>query len=167
MYILVIRHAIAEDREVFARTGEDDALRPLTKAGRRKMRRAAAGLRTVVPDLAQIATSPLTRAVETGQILARKYHGVPTPQIPQLAPGKPLADLLSWLQQQPSDAVVALVGHEPHVGLFTSWMLTGLQESFLLFKKGGACMLQCEGEIKPARAKLMWFLKPGQLRSMA
>ena len=31
MELVVVRHAIAEDREAFARTGKDDAARPLTR----------------------------------------------------------------------------------------------------------------------------------------
>jgi len=30
MDLLIVRHAIAEDREEFARSGKDDVLRPIT-----------------------------------------------------------------------------------------------------------------------------------------
>ena len=43
MKLLLIRHAIAEEREDFARTGKDDRLRPLTDEGRKKMKQAARG----------------------------------------------------------------------------------------------------------------------------
>jgi hypothetical protein len=33
-------------------------------------------------------------------------------------------------------------------------------------KKGGACLLKIEGELRPARAKLQWHLKASQLRDM-
>ena len=42
--LLLIRHAIADDRATFARTGRPDRERPLTAEGRRKMRSAAARL---------------------------------------------------------------------------------------------------------------------------
>lgn len=167
MKLLVIRHAIAEDRETFAETGEEDGLRPLTKSGRRKMRQAAKGLHQLVPALTVLVTSPLTRAVQTGQIVASRYPGVKTLHIAQLTPRKPLQSLAQWLQSQPGDATVALVGHEPHLGVFVSWMLTGLQESFIVLKKGGACLLEVEGEVKAGRAKLHWLLKPSQLRRLA
>ena len=63
MRLLLIRHAIAEEREDFARTGKDDGLRPLTDDGRKKMKQAARGLRGLVPDIDLLATSPLTRVV--------------------------------------------------------------------------------------------------------
>ena len=75
MQVLVVRHAIAEQREEFARTGKDDSQRPLTHDGRRKMRRGAVGLRAVVPAIDVLATSPLLRAVQTAEILAAVYNG--------------------------------------------------------------------------------------------
>jgi phosphohistidine phosphatase len=167
MKILVIRHAIAEDRETFAETGEEDGLRPLTKPGRRKMRLAAKGLHSLVPKLSVLATSPLTRAVQTGQIVASRYSGLKTLHIAHLTPRKPVQALAQWLQTQPGDATVAVVGHEPHLGVFVSWMLTGLQESFVVLKKGGACLLEVDGEVKAGRAKLHWLLKPSQLARLA
>lgn len=167
MKVLLIRHAIAEDREVFARSGKPDAERPLTREGRRKMRRAARGLRTLVPKLDALAASPFARAAETGDLVAEAYgDGLRVATCAPLTPGKPLPALIHWLRHQPPAATVALVGHEPHLGTFASWLLTGLQESFLPMKKGGACLLEFEQEVKPGRALLRWALRPGQLRQL-
>ena len=51
MQLLVIRHAIAEDREVFGNEGRPDSDRPLTEYGRRRMRKNARGLRRISPRL--------------------------------------------------------------------------------------------------------------------
>jgi phosphohistidine phosphatase len=167
MKLLVIRHAVAEDRGEFARSGHDDAQRPLTKQGQKRMRRGAKGLLRLVPTIDMLASSPLTRAVQTAEIVADVFDGLTLIQIGQLAPGKTPAVLLQWIGKQTPEATIALVGHEPHLGVFVSWMLTGLQESFITFKKGGACMLELDGEIKAGRAKLLWLLKASQLRDLA
>ena len=78
-----------------------------------------------------------------------------------------MSALLNWLQQQSADSTVALVGHDPHLGTFVSWMMTGLQEPFVAFKKGGACLLHIDGEVRAGRAKLMWLLKSSHLRKLA
>jgi phosphohistidine phosphatase len=167
MKLLVIRHAIAEDRDEFAKTGEEDGLRPLTKVGKKKMRSAANGLIRIVPELHVLATSPLTRAAQTADIVAEAYGRLrPSPQA-ALAPGKKPSAILAWLQDQRPDLTIAIVGHEPDLGLFVSWMLTGLQESFLEFKKGGASLLDLGENPKPGRAKLVWVMKPSQLRALA
>jgi phosphohistidine phosphatase len=173
MRVLLIRHAIAEDRAVFAKTGQDDGLRPLTRVGRRKMRRAARGLLQTVPRIDLLATSPLKRAVQTADLVADAYglqarggkgKRLRTAHVAALAPGKPPKDLLHWLQGQPADVTVALVGHEPDLGTFASWLLTGLQESFVPMKKGAACLLEFKKDVKAGRAELLWAMKPSQLR---
>lgn len=166
MRLIIIRHAIAEDRETFARTGRPDALRPLTKEGRRKMHRVARGLRRLEPNLPLLATSPLTRAMQTAKIVARRYKNLKPVQIAPLSPRKPLPLLLEWLQKNAAQDCIALVGHEPHLSTFIGWMLTGLKESFITFKKGGVLAIDFESEIKPGRGKLLWSLKPSQLRDL-
>jgi 8-oxo-dGTP diphosphatase len=79
--LLLIRHAIAEDRETWP--GEDDAQRPLTKAGRRQARRIADIVREMIADLddagrgiVALRSSPVLRCVDTIAPLAKKV-GVP------------------------------------------------------------------------------------------
>lgn len=164
--VLVIRHGIAVEPVDFAKSGEPDAQRPLTKPGKRKMRRAARGITRLVPQLDALATSPLTRAIQTADIVAAEYNDISPVHVPGLAPGKSLGLTLTWLQQQKSGGTVAIVGHEPHLGQFVSWVLTGLRESFVDVKKGSACLVEFADEIKPGHAKLLWALRPGQLRAI-
>src|SRR5438270_12319073 len=97
MRLLVVRHAIAEDREAFARSHKDDAARPLTPDGRRKMERAALGLKELVPELELLAASPYKRAIETAEIIAHA-HGAPRVQrVPEPPPGAGSARVLGWL----------------------------------------------------------------------
>ena len=52
MKLLLVRHAIAEDTETFnAAGGGSDALRPLTEAGRKKMRKGANRLRSQIKQI--------------------------------------------------------------------------------------------------------------------
>jgi phosphohistidine phosphatase len=161
MNLLIIRHGIAEDGE-----GIEDAQRQLTRQGRKRMKQSARTLRKLVPHIDVAATSPLVRAAQTGEILASRYEGLVPAPIAPLSPGKSPIALLHWVQKQPAAATIALVGHEPALSTFASWMLTGLQESFIELKKGSACMLQLDGEIRAGRAKLQWLLKSSQLRAM-
>jgi phosphohistidine phosphatase len=168
MTLLVIRHAIAEDRKDYARRtkGADDGLRPLTKDGRRRMRRGAKGLKALVKDVDVLAASGLTRAQQTAAILAEHYPKAKIVRLAELSPNKSVRQLLSWLQGQKSDLTIAVVGHEPHLSTFVSWALTGLQESFIELKKGAACLIRFDEDLKPGQAKLIWALTPSQLRSL-
>ncbi|HEV2736533.1 MAG TPA: phosphohistidine phosphatase SixA [Longimicrobiaceae bacterium] len=167
MQLLVIRHAIAEDREEFAVSGQDDDLRPLTREGRRRMRRAARGLRGLVPELGILAASPLLRAAQTADILSDAYGGLERATWPELAPGVHPSMLVDRLRSLRAErGPVAVVGHEPDLGELVSWLLSGRTPSFVDLKKGAACLLEFEGPPDPERARLLWLLAPGHLRRL-
>jgi phosphohistidine phosphatase len=168
MRLLIVRHAIAVDRERFAETGEPDDARPLTAKGRRRMRRGARGLRRIVPHLDALAASPLPRAWETAEIIARAYRRRthPPASLDALAPDTPLEAARDWLRAQPRGATVAIVGHEPHLSTFAAWLLTGRKAPLFELAKGGACLLAFEDEIAESRARLCWLLRAGQLRRL-
>lgn len=164
MRILLIRHGVAEVANGSSRSAEKDAQRPLSKVGRKKMRKAARGILRLAPKPDLIAASPLTRAAQTAEIVAEEYPGIRTLQIAALSPRKPTADLLEWLAAHPPKTTVALVGHEPSLSTFLCLLLTGLEESFLELRKGGAALVEMPDPPAAGRGKLLWLLKPSQLR---
>ncbi|HEX8914762.1 MAG TPA: histidine phosphatase family protein [Humisphaera sp.] len=168
--VLVIRHGVAADVSEFAKTGSPDADRPLTKSGRKRMRRGAKGLVALLPELGSIATSPLTRAAETAEIVAAAYakagEKLDVTRLSALAPGKSVNLLLGWLGDRPRGEVAAVVGHEPHLGLFVSWALTGLRESFVELKKGAAVLIEFPDEVRAGHARLVWSLRSKHLRAI-
>ena len=166
MRLLMIRHAIAEEREDFARTGKDDNLRPLTDEGRKKMKQNARGLKKLVPEIDLLATSPLTRAAQTGAILDSVFGGLSEVEVEELAPDAAPREFLRWLRKQKGDCV-AVVGHEPSISSILSWLLTGGERRILAFRKGGACLLDFPDEVAAGGAILLWALTPAQLRRLA
>jgi phosphohistidine phosphatase len=163
MEILIVRHGKAEERALH----RGDAGRRLTPAGRRDMARVAKGIADLVPRLAVIATSPLVRAQETAAILARRYDGMNVAELSALAPGAAPAAIAEWLGDQPADAVIALVGHEPDLGLLASYLVSGAKRSFMPLKKAGACLIECGGAPVPGAGQLRWMLPPKVLRALA
>lgn len=166
MRLLVIRHAVAEDRDAFAVTGQPDAQRPLTDEGRKKMKAAARGLHGVVPKLDVLATSPLLRAAQTAEIVSREYGGVETRTVNELSPERRPDELLGWLRGHQLGDTVAIVGHEPHLGFLAGWLLTGRNDSFVEFKKGGAVLLEFDDPPAGGNAVLSWALPPRLLRAL-
>ncbi|MFZ5623837.1 MAG: SixA phosphatase family protein [Gemmatimonadota bacterium] len=167
MRLLLIRHAIAVEREEFASTGEDDSLRPLTREGRFKMRRAAAGLKRTVSRLDLLATSPWVRAVQTAEIIAKAYRGLAFEETDVLLPAASNAAFLEWLAPRTDHEYVAAVGHEPHLGRLASWLLAGTDTSFIQLRKGGAICIEFGDEVGRAKGLLAWSLPPAELRKMA
>jgi phosphohistidine phosphatase len=174
MNLLVIRHAIAEDKAAFAASGRSDDQRPLTEAGRTKMRRGAEGLRVVSPLLAVLASSPLVRARETAEIVAPIFKVPRVEIVDALRPERPFDELLAWLrrrippnEEEDSDATIAIVGHEPHLSGLITWLMTGGKDSRVELKKGAACLLRFDRAPAAGEAMLRWSLTPAQLRDLA
>jgi phosphohistidine phosphatase len=163
--LLVVRHAIAEDAAEYARNHPDDAGRPLTSEGKKKMKRVVEALRTLVPEIQLLATSPFTRAVQTAEILAATY-GLDPVVVPVLAPAQSADDVTRWLLGERRHDTVAIVGHEPGLGRVTSWLLAKSERSFIEIKKGAALLLSFPDAVDAAAATLLWSLTPAQLRGL-
>ncbi|MBA2358600.1 MAG: histidine phosphatase family protein [Actinobacteria bacterium] len=120
MRLYLVRHAEAAP-------GEPDALRPLTAAGREAARAlgkqlAAEGLR-----LDAVLTSPLLRARQTGEALARAAGIASTPD-DRLAPGATAADVRAAVAGRGD--VVAVVGHQPDCSSIASALTGGPEPPF-------------------------------------
>jgi len=167
MELLVVRHAVAEEREEFAKTGKDDSERPLTPDGRRKFEKGARGLRELVDGIDLLATSELVRATQTAEIVNAAWDGkLRTVRIRELAPEADPAELMTWLRRQRAKGCVAVVGHEPHLSRFVEHALAGGAAQFVDLKKGGACLLDLGTSPQAGRAALRWLLTAGQLRRL-
>lgn len=166
MQLLVIRHAIAQEREEFAATGRDDSERPLTAEGRDKLRRGLPGLRRMVPRIDLLASSPFTRARETAELVGEAYGIDEIKTVDALVPDGALQDVQSWLQRRSSAKVVAIVGHEPQLGELVTWLMSGLREGRVEMKKAGAALIEFDGQPGPGVGVLRWLLTAGQLRDL-
>ena len=165
MKLVIVRHADAGDKEEFAKTGEPDELRPLSDKGRKQMTSAVEGLRTLVPKCDLIATSPYVRAVQTAEIVSDAY-GVGAEETATLEPGAAPDDFVHWLRNRDADVVI-IAGHEPDLGELTTWLMTGASESHVEFKKGGACLLEFDGQVKRGGGVLRWLMGPKELAALA
>jgi phosphohistidine phosphatase len=167
MQLLIVRHAIAEDRVQHAAHGRNDDERPLTAKGAERMRQAAAGLKRLVPRVDVLGSSPLRRAQQTAAIVQDALDA-PKPMFrDELLPAQGPGALAEWLGFLPADAVVGIVGHEPHLSELVGWLTTGETRSLVELKKGSACLLEISGRPQAGSAVLRWLLTPRQLRLLA
>ena len=166
MQLLIIRHAIAEEREDFAETGAPDDDRPLTSFGRRRMRRNADGLRRIAPPIDLLASSPLARAQQTARIVADRFGFEAVETVEALRPDAPIKTFSAWLARQDGDSTIAIVGHDPHLSTALTWMLSGVEEPRVTLRKGGVAMVMFAQKPAAGRGTLLWLLTPAQLRSL-
>lgn len=156
MQLFLVRHAIAAD----STPERPDASRPLTAEGREKFKQAVRGARALGWRFDHLYHSPLTRAVQTAELLAPLVTG-PTTALPDLARA-PDEEMLAHIEGKSA----ALVGHEPHLGALLAWLVTGdpgRGERFC-FKKGGVAVLV--GEPRPGAMTLEGLITPRILRRL-
>jgi phosphohistidine phosphatase len=167
MDLLIVRHGVAEDKEAFAKTGKSDDARPLTDKGRKKMKRAARGLCSIVPQIGLLVTSPLTRARETAAYVAGVYDMDASETAEVLRPDASFDAFIEWLRPRASKSPVCIVGHEPHLSGLATWLMSGAKESRMELTKGGACMLSFDGTPKRGGATLCWLMTSKQLEAIS
>lgn len=119
--LVIVRHAEAA-------AGEPDELRPLTPEGREAARQlgerlAAEGIR---PDA--VLSSPLLRARETAQELARPAGLAPEPD-ERLAPGATAESVKAAASERGGETVL-VVGHQPDCSQIAAALTGGPEPSF-------------------------------------
>jgi phosphohistidine phosphatase len=119
MRLYLVRHAEAAP-------GHPDELRSLTPAGRAAARALGERLRAE-SRVDAVLTSPLLRARETGDAIARELGLEPKPT-DLLAPGATEADLLEAADGR--GEVVVVVAHQPDCGLIAAALAGGEPPAF-------------------------------------
>lgn len=164
MDLLIVRHAIAFERD--RHRWREDAERPLSPAGMRRARKAAAGLKELTKPPQRVLTSPLVRARQTALILT-EIAGWPTAEeTPELAPGEPAIPVLSLLAKDRSK-LTAVVGHQPGLGhLLAACLIGGGGALPIEMKKNAVACVSFEGAPRAGHAALKWLATPRMLRAL-
>ena len=139
-----------------------DAARPLTSKGIKRTRQLANALRQMEISFGVIFSSPLVRARQTAEIVARSLKLEKQLRLTNhLAPGGAFVDMLAQIENARATVpAILLVGHEPYLSGLISLLCTGGPSLALEMKKGGLCRLEVAA-IKAGRcATLEWLLSP-------
>ena len=164
MDLLIVRHAIAFDRD--RHRWHEDAARPLSPAGIRRARKAAAGLKKLSPRPQRLLTSPLVRARQTAQILTEVAGWPAAEEAPELSPGEPALAILDLLAKDRS-RLTAVVGHQPDLGQLLAACLLGDGSSLPIeMKKNAVACVSFDGKPRAGHAALKWLATPRMLRAL-
>ena len=158
--IILLRHGIAEEKSA---DGTDEA-RKLTAEGRARMREVARGLAELFPKLDAIYTSPLIRAVETAQAVAKAYgKEVKIHTAGQLTPGSDAKAFRALLAEAPHRRAV-YVGHEPTLtNFFLALLGVRKPKGVVELKKGGCYVVSIAAD---GAVSLEYVLAPRVLRRL-
>ena len=160
--LFLIRHAIAEDREDFKKTGLADDERPLTVHGKKRMHKIAKKLHALYPEITTFLQSPLVRSQQTTQILRRYYSTSLCHTIAELSPGASPEKLLKTLKDH-KGSTLAVVGHEPNLSHLLQVLISHSTDSdeaqprLAPLKKGG---IACLDNSSTHSMRLLWLVTP-------
>ncbi|MEZ4552637.1 MAG: histidine phosphatase family protein [Dehalococcoidia bacterium] len=163
--LYLVRHAVAMERDPVV--WPVDAGRPLTTQGAARFRRAARGLRLLVPHVDRVLSSPYARAWATARIL-HEETGWPEPEscLPLTSPD--YEGVLAAIAKRPGLRAVGLVGHEPHLSGLAAWLLAGAGPPVTIeMKKGAVAHIEVGAPTPGTAAVLRWLLPPRVLRRLA
>jgi len=148
MNLYLIRHGIAVERGIYT----NDYERPLTEKGKQKTTQVAQKLAQMGLKFDLILTSPLIRALQTAQILQKAGLSDLLETDMSLTPDGNLETWLNWWQQSKYNqgvSQIALVGHQPNLGLWTQKLVFGESKEQIIVKKAGIIGLKIPTKINP------------------
>lgn len=161
MILYVMRHAEAVD-------GNDDLQdewRYLTENGRQAAKKICASIAKTGPKPRLTISSPLTRAVQTAEIMAEKAcrkNVVVASRL--LLPGADIGGIVEHLKGCKDAKRVMLVGHEPQLGSLVANLL-GCEDGVVSLKKGACVSLKLDPDKNDKSAAFLWYLSPGKKRT--
>ena len=158
MVVYVMRHAEAvEENDTL-----QDEWRYLTEKGRSAAEKMSSSIAKFGPKPRLTISSPLTRAVQTAEIIAEKAcrkNVVVASAL--LLPGADIDALAAYLKECADAKRVMLVGHEPQLGALLANLL-GCEDGTVSLKKGACVALELNPEKSDKKAGFLWYLAPGR-----
>ena len=148
MKLCFLRHGEAD----WPNWDKPDNERPLTERGRKEMKRVAKFLDRLKFSADAILTSPLPRASQTAEIVAKRL-GIELKTDPALAHGFNVARLRRLLGNAEADCVM-VVGHEPEF----SEVIKDLTGGEIQLSKAGVALLEVNRGC--TSGKLIWLFPP-------
>jgi phosphohistidine phosphatase len=156
MDIYFLRHASAGDNK--APTPQEDEKRPLDAKGieqSKQMGRLLAAL-DLRPDA--FISSPLTRAVQTAELVAEQLKGGSSITLDDaLRPEASYEQFQDLLQHYARQKTIIVTGHNPNQSEFLSFLISGgTAKSAVELKKGAVAKV----DYKQGKATLHWCITP-------
>jgi len=157
MRVYLMRHGPAASQGAW--TGEDDH-QTLTAEGRDSVDAVAEQLVLRGVALDRLVTSPLTRARETAEIVAKRLGAADRLEVDsRLQPGFDFEDLASILSEHPHAEALMFVGHQPDMSAVISRLIGG---GSVQCQKGAVARVDLFSVEEPG-GSLAWLLAPASL----
>lgn len=159
MNVYLFRHGIALDIGENGISSDED--RELSKEGTDKTKKITSALTKIKCSPKRIISSPLTRARQTAQIAAEAF-GLKVEVSEIMNVSSPVKTTIQWLCKQPDEDIM-LTGHNPHMEILASCLISGDDMADIRLKKASICKISFNGKVNPEEGRLEFLMQPAQL----
>jgi phosphohistidine phosphatase len=164
MNIYLIRHTEAVP---VGGTIARDADRTLSARGEADAALMGEALARIDPGLDVVVTSPLARAVRTGEIIGSKITHHPVLHVSEhLAPGFHHRTLMQELVSLGGGGSIIAVGHQPDLTNFISFFIAGSSYAAIAMETGAIAHIAMRPDGSRSEAHLRWILTPDIVKSL-
>lgn len=157
--LLFLRHGIAEEKSA----DKPDEERSLTSEGHGEMMKIAQGVETIFPRAQSIWSSPLLRATQTAQWVAKAFRQRIKIQTTDALRSEASPKELVQFLEEVKDRRIILVGHEPNLTKNVMSLTHLANTSGVELKKGGCYEVRLRED---GIAILEWLLSPRILKRL-
>jgi phosphohistidine phosphatase len=164
--LYVLRHGEAGKR---LPAGSNDSERALTVTGKQEIEKIAEALQELGIKFDFIATSPLKRASQTAEIVAKalKVKKGKLEGWDELKPEGKRPEMYRRLSQFKQQSSVLVVGHEPYLSTMIGEIVFGNGTgNNIVLKKAGLARVDVTSVQPNIKAELRWLLTPKLLKNM-
>ena len=159
-FIVLLRHAVSE-QDGAEKSGDEEL--GLTAEGHARVKHLARGLERSFPRADAIYSSPVLRAAQTAQWVAKAYRlRVSVVTTEALAPSATTAQFLELVASIDHRRTI-IVGHEPNLSENLRALVALGQSQSIELKRGGCYGIRVSGD---GSAVLEWMLPPRILRKL-
>lgn len=165
--LYILRHGEAGKR---VPAGGSDSKRALTVTGEEEVQEIAQALSVLGVKLDFMATSPLERARQTAQIVAKalKVKKGSLEEWSELKPVGRRTALYKKLAQFKPETSVMVVGHEPYLSTVVGELVFGNAiGGRVILKKAGLAKVAVTSFQPKVKGELRWLLAPRHMKRMA
>jgi phosphohistidine phosphatase len=163
MDLFILRHGKAAESS----GGTDDAARALTGDGKDEIKKVARWMKSKKFRFDVIATSPLKRAFETAEIIARALgQKERLTTWDELAPGGDPETVCYHASQCGKEATVLIIGHEPLLSMLVSRIISGNDNASIILTKGGLAKIRNYSFKDRPSGDLQWLISQKQMQDM-
>jgi len=162
MNLYLMRHAEAVPVGANGgRTIARDADRPLSDTGEKEAALVGRALARLDSTVRLVMTSPLLRAVQTGEIIGREIGRQATPRTStNLSPGFTSEKLVEEILTLSDGGSIVAVGHQPDLSMCISYLIAGSGSATVAMEPGAVACVKVTPRGRRAESQLRWLLTP-------